>query len=104
MTRSLKIQELRRLQNRADKLRKQLGFSKPGEIICQYEHDLDELIVVEADGFGGAEVSRVEGNHPIDYSTHETRKCATEEKASQFAEQLHNGEISSLAEDGTGKE
>jgi hypothetical protein len=46
------------------------------------------LIVVEADGFGGATTMVVEGNFPIDFMTKVERVFATEQEAEEAAEQI----------------
>ena len=73
--RAQSISELRELDARADKIRESLGISKRGEVIFQadlYEID-DDKVIVEADGYGGATLSVIEGNYPIDYQTKESK-------------------------------
>ena len=48
----------------------------------------DEEIVVEADGFGGATLSIVEGNYPIDFLSLRETKFTSEHGAIAAAEQL----------------
>jgi hypothetical protein len=51
----------------------------------------DEEVVVEADGFGGATLSVVEGNYPIDFLCLRETRFRTERAAIQAAEGLVNG-------------
>lgn len=66
-----KLNKLARLQRDADTIRQELGISAPGEIIYQAELNLtsDDMLLVEADGFGGATTRVVAGNYPVDYAT-----------------------------------
>ena len=65
-------------------------MSQPGEILYQASRDCigNDLIIVEANGFGGATTSIVEGNYPIDYYTKFEKSFATEQEAELAAEQL----------------
>ena len=69
MTSTEKLTELRGVQSRADAIRQQLEFNPPGKVTYLAPLDVvsDDTIVVEADGFGGATTSVVEGNYPVDY-------------------------------------
>jgi len=69
MGKSTKLAELRRSQRRTDALRKELAVSSPGEItfLADYGGSSDRMVIVEADGFGRATTSLVEGNYPVDY-------------------------------------
>lgn len=88
-----KLPELKRVQARADTLRKELGIGLPGEILYQaYSHSVgDDLVVVVADGFGGATTSIVEGNYPVDYCTKFERQFETEREAESAAESVTAG-------------
>ncbi len=46
----------------------------------------DRILLVEADGFGGAVMQVIEGNYPIDYLIHDERKFSTESEAMAAAE------------------
>ncbi len=71
MNRTEKLAELRSLQARADAIREELEFSPPGKIVFLAHLDVstDNTLLVEADRFGGATASVVEGNYPVDYVT-----------------------------------
>jgi hypothetical protein len=73
--------ELRRLDEKARSIRKTLGYSQPGEVAWQAETDLRELLVVVADGYGGASLLHVEGNYPVDYLLHEKVDFRSEDAA-----------------------
>jgi hypothetical protein len=81
---------LRRLQAEIDRIRARLGISAPGELLYSASLDVcgDDEIVVEADGFGGATTSIVEGNFPMDYRTHYAKKFDTEQAAILAAEAI----------------
>ena len=68
MNRKQKLKQLQRLQA-LDAIRKDLGINASGTVL--YSSPLlaleDEVVVVEADGFGGATTCVVEGNYPVDY-------------------------------------
>ena len=64
------IPQLRKLQAQMDALRNKLGVSGRGEVIYLAPSNADdELVIVEADGFGGAITKVVEGNYPLDFFT-----------------------------------
>jgi hypothetical protein len=88
MKASTEIVRLRKLQAEVDRIRAELGISAPGEVLYRASLDVcgDDEIVVEADGFGGATTSIVEGNFPMDYRTHYAKKFNTEEAAIHAAE------------------
>lgn len=77
-----------RLQGQLDELRKQLGVSDRGQILHRFDasHCDEEIILVEADGFGGALLRVVEGNYPMDFNTREEIAFATEAEALRAAE------------------
>jgi hypothetical protein len=78
------------LQNQLDELRERLKVSERGEIL--YRSDLSygdyEVVMVEADGFGGGVLRVVEGNYPVDYLTRDERVFSTEAEAARAAEIL----------------
>ena len=59
-----------------------------GGILHRFDasHCDEEIILVEADGFGGAVLRVVEGNYPMDFYTREERNFATEAEALHAAE------------------
>jgi hypothetical protein len=71
MKMSAKLAKLRSLQSRADTLRRELGISRPGKatFLATRNGVWDDIVVVEADGLGGATTSIVVGNYPVDYLT-----------------------------------
>lgn len=77
-----------RLQGQLDGLRKRLGVSDRGQILHRFDasHCDEEIILVEADGLGGAVLRVVEGNYPIDFYTREEQAFATETEALRAAE------------------
>lgn len=77
-----------RLQGQLDELRKRLGVSDRGQILHRFDasHCDEEIILVEADGFGGAVLRVVEGNYPMDFYTREEKVFATEAEALRAAE------------------
>jgi hypothetical protein len=86
------IEELRRLDVQAQALRTKLGFGQPDEVIWQADSG-EDLLLVEADGYGGASVQEVEGNYPVDFTSKHERAYATEEEACGVARQLDEGDI-----------
>src|SRR2546427_1809488 len=93
-----KLAELRSLQSRIDGIREELSISPPGKVLYQAWRNAagDDLAVVEADGFGGATFSIVEGNYPIDYCTKFEKSFATEQEAEGAVEQLATERASPL--------
>jgi hypothetical protein len=89
------MKELKRLQNKSDAIRAELGINPPGAILFQVH--TDNLLVVVADGFGGATTSVVEGNYPVDYSTKYERIFASEQEAESAAEAVATGKASASA-------
>jgi hypothetical protein len=90
MKRNQELRRLRLLQSEIDALRHNLGINSPGEVlysspICALE---EEIVVVEADGMGGATTCVVEGNYPVDYITKYEKRFMSEEKAIRKAERL----------------
>jgi hypothetical protein len=69
----------------------ELGISRPGEVLYQAFYD-DDLLVVEADGFGRATTSIVGGNYPIDYSVRYRKVFDTEQDAESAAAAVDAGE------------
>jgi len=91
MNRASRIQELKRLQTQVDELRSELEFSPPGVI---WQADSPQgMIVVEADGFGGATTRIVEGNYPIDYCATFGKSFRSEDDAETVALAIARGEV-----------
>jgi hypothetical protein len=90
MNETEKLAELRRLQTKADSIRRELGISSPGEILYRADLDMisDAIVLVEADGFGGATTRIVEGNYPLDHCTKFEKFFPTESEADMAAEQI----------------
>ena len=89
--------EIRRLEHRLKRLRQRLKISDRNAVIALYDGDVDERIVVEADGLGGARVVRADGNYPIDYSAREERFFRDEDAAGRAAHCLAEGNLTKLA-------
>jgi hypothetical protein len=72
-----------RLQKNLDALRKRLGIADRGQILHRFDASCcdEEIIIVEADGFGGAVLRVVEGNYPMDFFTREEQAFPTEAEA-----------------------
>ena|ERR1700675_3506271 len=79
-----------RLQSQLDDLRLRLKIGDRGEVLFRADlsYGDDEIIIVEADGFGGAVLRVIEGNYPVDYITREERGFSSEEDAEAAAETL----------------
>ena len=90
MKTNAKLTELRSLERRADSLREELGISPPGKVTFFAPLDAagDDMVIVEADGFGGATTSVVEGNYPVDYLIKFERSFPNEEEAEAAAEEV----------------
>jgi len=80
-----------RLQTELDSLRKQLRISERGQVLYRYDASYcdEEIILIEADGFGGAVLRIVEGNYPTDFLTREEQFFQTEDEAVKAAELFH---------------
>ena len=96
MNRKQKLKQLQCLQAQIDTIREDLEISAPGTILyssplCAIE---DEVVLVEADGFGGATTCVVEGNYPVDYISKIEKHFSSEEKAICNAEDLVEGTAS----------
>jgi hypothetical protein len=88
-----KLALLERLHRQAESIREELGISSRGEILFSAElHAVgDDLVVVEADGFGRATTSVVVGNYPIDYLTKSEKVFGSEGEALAAAEEIVEG-------------
>jgi hypothetical protein len=86
------LARLKQLENESAIIRQRLRISSPNAVIFQTPMNAvdDEDVVVEADGFGGAMLSVVEGNYPIDFLSLRETGFATERAAIRAAERLIN--------------
>ena len=78
------------LQSQLDDLRQHLQIGDRGKLLFRADlsYGDDEVVLVEADGFGGAVLRVVEGNYPVDYLTREERAFSTEAEAEVAATAL----------------
>lgn len=85
-----KLQRLGTLQKEADAIREELAISAPKAVVYMASFSVvdDEVVVVEADGFGGAQASIVEGNYPIDFVVQYEKQFSSEAEAVDAAEEL----------------
>ena len=86
------LARLKQLESESAMIRQRLRISIPNTVIFRASVDPieGEDVVVEADGFGGATLSIVEGNYPIDFLSLRETRFATESAAIQAAEGLIN--------------
>lgn len=94
-----KLERLRQLQEEADSIRGELGISPPKAVLYYAPRFPlnEEIVVVEADGFGGAITSIVDGNYPIDFVTNFEKHFETEEAAVNAATQLVEEQVEPTA-------
>lgn len=85
-----KLGELKTLQIKVDTHRAELGISSPGEVTFLAHRDAlgNDMVIVEADGFGGATTRIAEGNYPVDYVTRFERFFESEQEAEEAAEKI----------------
>ena len=84
-----KLAKLKVLQAQIDELRQQLRISSPKEIVFLGPMKFgNESVVIEADGFGGAHLSIVEGNYPIDFVLRVEKAYRSEARAVAAAQRL----------------
>jgi len=83
-------QRISALQNQLDDVRRRLNVSSPGVVLFRADlsYGDDEVVLVEADGLGGAVLRVVEGNYPVDYNTREEKSFLTEIEAVSAARAL----------------
>jgi len=83
-----KLIKLGKLQMKVDAIRRDIEIISPGTVTFLARGDVadEEIVVVEADGFGGATASIVEGNYPVDYVTRFARGFPSEPDAEAAAE------------------
>lgn len=91
-----KLAELRRLQSASDAIRRDLGIGAPGAVIYQrWLSALDEeMVIVEANGSGGATIRVVKGDYPFDYLTVSEKAYETERDAQEEADRIEGGSVS----------
>ncbi len=84
------VVRLKQLQSRLDRMRDKLKINAPNAVLYQalLDDGCEELVVVEADGFGGATASVVEGNYPLEFNIKNTRKFRREQAAINAAMQI----------------
>jgi hypothetical protein len=84
------MNRVRNLQLKLDRLRRELGISLPGQVVFRADYGVadDRVVIVEADGFGAAVASIVEGNYPIDYVPIYQKLFRTERGAVTAAERV----------------
>jgi hypothetical protein len=87
---------LRTLDAAPTYLRRKLGISRRNQIIWSWEYgDIDDDLVVVADGYGGATLERRDDhNGDDDYLLMDSRTFTTESEACDVADQAMNDEIS----------
>ena len=93
MNNETSLARLKELETESAAIRHRLGLSSPNAVIYQAPLNAvdDEIVVVEADGFGGATLSIVEGNYPIDFLCLRETRFVTERAAIEVAERLISG-------------
>jgi hypothetical protein len=86
------LSRLKHLHTESERIRQRLCISAPNSVIFRAPINSidDEEVVVEADGLGGARISVVEGNYPIDFLSLRETEFATEAGAIEAAEQIVN--------------
>ena len=85
------LRKLARLERKADRLRRKLKVSRPGELLFRAPKSMwsENDVVVEALGDGTARLLVVDGNcYPVDYVIQYERIFATEEEACDAADEL----------------
>lgn len=88
---------LRKLEVKSAAIRRKLQISPPNVVIYKADFNSidDEMIVVEADGLGGATLKVAEGNYPIDFLCLLEKRFRTEAAAIEAAEKLKKGACAS---------
>ena len=84
------LARLKELESESAAIRQRLGISSPNTVIYQASINPidDETVVVEADGLGGAILSVVDGNYPIDFLCVRETKFLSERAAVREADRL----------------
>jgi hypothetical protein len=86
------MERLKQLYAESEMIRQRLGISAPNTVIFHAPRNAfdEEQIIVEADGLGGATLSAIEGNYPIDFQCLRETRFATEAAALEAADHLIN--------------
>ena len=86
------LARLKELESESAVIRQRLGISSPNTVVYQAPLNAidDEMVIVEANGFGGATLRIVEGNYPIDFLCLRETTFATERAAIDAAQRLIN--------------
>jgi hypothetical protein len=86
------LSRLKHLYAESERIRERLHISSPNSVIFRAAINPidDEEVVVEADGLGGAKLSVIEGNYPIDFLSLRETGFPTEAEAIMAAEQMVN--------------
>lgn len=79
-------EQLKAIDEKARMLRKELGFSDPGQVLFVADIDFNDRIVVEADGYGGASILQVQGNWPVEFFKLREKRFSTEREAEEAAD------------------
>jgi len=90
MNKAESLARLKQLHTETETIRQRLRISSSNTVIFRAAINPvdDEEVIVEADGFGGATLSIIEGNYPIDFLSVRETNFATEAGAIEAAEQL----------------
>src|ERR1039457_6545662 len=83
-----KLAELKMVQAKADAIRQARGINPPGKVLFLGAPNVasNDVVVVEADGLGGATTSVVEGNYPVDYISKWEKSFSSEQDAEAAAD------------------
>jgi hypothetical protein len=86
------LEKLKQLYAETENIRQRLGISAPNTVIFHASSNAfdEEEIIVEADGLGGATLSVIEGNSPIDFLCLRELRFPTEAAPIGAAERLIN--------------
>ncbi len=78
------------LETQLAAIRTRLDISPPRTVLFQegLSYADTEIVIVEADGFGGALLLVVDGNYPLDFVVSRQRDFSTESEALEFADEL----------------
>jgi len=83
-----KLAELKMMQAKGDATRQALGINPPCKVLFLGAPNVcnNDVVIVEADGFGGATTSILEGNYPVDYVTKWEKSFPSEQDAEAAAD------------------
>jgi hypothetical protein len=79
------------LQRQCDYLMHVLGVDPRGRGLARFDQADGSLLLVFADGCGGATVELITGTYPVGHSVLRARVFATQHEALRFALELHRG-------------